>query len=274
MDTISKLLNDLLPFCYLVVFYLYYKIFIHKNRHLEKYTLIVLLALLFVHIFIIVLRINALKMMPLLNKHDAMSFMAFSIVLVYFFIELTIKNKASGLFILGFAFIVDTISSLMYNEPNYINPLLTDPTFAVHASLTITGYTALSLSALYSLMYIIQYGNMKNRKFDIFYDQLPALSYLENMSIRAIAIGIGMLLVGVFLGHIQAHKVLSTYLPTDFKVLVTDIILIVYFFAYVLSRIFKWRGRYMAYLSLAGFLLIVVSGLLIIFLTQSFHNFS
>ena len=114
---------------------------------------------------------------------------------------------------------------------------------------------------------------MKSRRFGVIYDQLPALTYLEFMSIRSVAIGIVLLGVGILLGHLQAVKVLGFFWSNDAKVIVTDAIWLLYFSGYILSRLFKWRGRWMAYLSMAGFIILVIGGAAVVLWAKSFHKF-
>lgn len=273
MKTLSQVLNYLLPLFYLAVLFVYSQFFFGKKKSWESKTTPALISLLVVHLLEIAIRLTALRAMPLSTAFDALSFLAFSIVLVYLIIELSAKNKASGLFILGFAFIGQVISTFNFSWTLETNKLLTNPMFIVHASLTIMGYTALSLSAIFALMYLIQKYNMKSRHFGIIYDQLPALTYLEFMSIRSVAIGIVLLGVGILLGHLQAIKALGSFWVTDAKVIVTDIVWLLYFSGYILSRLFKWRGRWMAYLSMAGFGILVGGGIVVVLWVQSFHKF-
>jgi hypothetical protein len=41
----------------------------------------------------------------------------------------------------------------------------------------------------------------------------------------------------------------------------------------VLARALRWRGRWMAYLSLSGFLMLVFAATIFMMLTESFHKF-
>lgn len=273
MKSVSFTISFLLPLFYLGIVILYYRIFTGKVKTRLSKTTPFLIGLLMFHIFELAIRTFALNTMPLSSIHDAFSFLALSILLVYMVIELSLNNRASGLFILSFAFILVLISTCCLTWEKETNELLTNPYFAIHASMSVMGYTALSLSAIYALMYVIQNYNLKKKKMGLLYTQLPALTYLEKMSIRSVVIGIILLGLGIMHGHIQSNRVFGTYFPMDPKVLISDAIWGFYFFGYVLSRIMKWRGRWMANLALSGFfVLLIVSGL-VMFLMESFHRF-
>ncbi|NIO00787.1 MAG: hypothetical protein GTO42_01395 [Candidatus Latescibacteria bacterium] len=273
MKQLSQILSYILPVFYLCAVYIYYNIFFGKKKELENKTFPILIALLISHAAEIAIRLSSLRAMPFSTAFDALSFLAFSILFIYLLIESGIKNKASGLFILSFAFLLQLISSFNHTWERETNELLSSPTFAIHASLTVMGYTALSLSAIYALMYIIHHQNMKKRRFGAIYHQMPPLDYLESMSIRSVAIGVILLGVGIFMGHVQASRVLGSFWFADPKVIISDIIWLSYFTSYALARAMKWRGRWMAYLSLSGFLILMTSGVIVFTLTETFHKF-
>jgi ABC-type uncharacterized transport system permease subunit len=152
--------------------------------------------------------------------------------------------------------------------------LLINKTFAIHASLSITGYTALSLAAIYALMYIIQNNNLKKRKLGKLFQQLPALTYLERMSLRSMLTGIVLLGIGILTGHYQAYVMIGDFWPTDIKVILSDVVWILYVGGYIATVIKSWRGEKMAYLSLYGFLILIVGGGIIIYMSESFHKFN
>ncbi len=273
MKPFSLVLSYLLPVLYLVTVLLYFNIFLKRKRTYENLTPYFLVGLIVVYVVRAVVRMYALGVVPVSTAFDALSFLAFAILVVYLIIELSFKNKISGFFIVSFAFIVEIISAFNYNWEPETNELLANASFVAHASLNIVGYTALSLSAIYALMYVIQNHNMKTRRFNVLYDQLPALTHLEMMSIRSVLIGILTMGAGIFLGHLQTSQTFGKFFLTDPKVVVTDIIWLAYFFGYIGARLFRWRGRRMAYLALSGFTVLTLGGIIVVVLAESFHEF-
>ena len=273
MKVFSQIVSYALPVLYLAAIYLYYLIFQGNHKSLEKYTTRVLVILLLVHATDITVRHLALKTIPLSTAHDAFSFLAFSILFVYMILETSLKNRGSGLFILSFAFILELISSIYHSWAPETSALLRNPIFAFHASLSIMGYTALSLSAIYALMYIIQDYNLKKRNLGKLFTQLPALTYLEKMSMRSVFIGIILLGAGILLGHIMATKLIGAFWPKDVKVIISDLVWFVYLLGYLFLHRMKWRGEKMAWYSLGGFLLLIMGGLIVLYLSESFHEF-
>ncbi len=276
MKVFSQIISYALPILYVLVIYIYYLIFSEKNKALVQKTTPILLFLVVCHIFEIITRNIALNTMPLSTTHDAYSFIAFSILLVYMISELGLENRGAGLFILSFSLIMELFSIINMSWEPETNELLTNKTFAFHASTSIMGYTALSLAAIYSLMYIIQNNNLKKRKLGNMFMQLPALTYLEKMSLRSVVTGIVLLGIGILLGHYLAYTndTISDFWPKDIKVIISDIVWIIYVAGYLLTTVKKWRGEKMAYLSLYGFVVLIIGGGIIIYLSESFHKFN
>jgi HemX protein len=273
MKITSQLLSYILPLLYLGVIYIYYLLLEGKKKILTNKTTLFLGILLIIHGFEIGLRHVVLKTIPLSTVHDALSFLSFSILFVYMILELRLKNRGSGILILFFAFILELLSTFNLTWEAESNELLSTPTFALHASLSIMGYTAMSLSALYAIMYIIQNHNLKKRNLGKLFTQLPALSYLEKMSIHSAFMGICLLGFGLLLGHVQAEAIIGEFWPKDIKVIASDIIWILYLAGYIIAQFLRLHGRKMAYLSIAGYFILVVGGFLIVYLADTFHEF-
>jgi ABC-type transport system involved in cytochrome c biogenesis permease subunit len=88
-----------------------------------------------------------------------------------------------------------------------------------------------------------------------------------------VQIGIISLGLGVVLGHVHAGNVLGTYWPIDAKVIFSDGIWLGYFIGYIIAHLNRWRGRWMAYLSMVGFGILVLANITIIFIKDTFHQF-
>jgi ABC-type uncharacterized transport system permease subunit len=271
--TISHIFSHILPFLYFGVLTVYYLIFVQRHKALERTTRILIPSLLLFHLSEIIIRLIALGAMPFSTAFDALSFMAFSLTLVYFIIESSFEHRTSGLFIMPLPFLLVAISAFSHNWEAETNPLLANPMFVLHAVLNVLGYTAFAISALYALMYIIQMRNMKQRRFNLLFDRLLPLDTLEKMSIRAVLIGIIVLGVGLLLSHWHLYVMFGSLWKNDIKVVSTDIIWLIYVSGFIYTQRWRVSGRYMAYVSLFGFILLIGAGIVLAAITESFHQF-
>ena len=254
-----------------VIYYSY--IFFNRNKKFETKSTLILIILIVIHLTHILMRGVSLAAIPLATKLDALSVLAIAIVILNLITELSLKTKSTGLFALSLSFFIQTISSTFYNWEMQQSPWLMNSLFAVHVILTIFGYAAICISALYALFYIMLNNIIKYHRSGIIYDKLPPLNLLEIMSIRSVQIGILTLGIGIFLGHLHAKDALGTYWPIDVKVILSNIIWFGYFIGYIVAQFYKWRGKWMAYLSMIGFVLLILANISILFIENTFHNF-
>lgn len=273
LKTISQIISVLLPVIYLLVVFLHAYIFFGRNKKLEIRVPLMIILLIVIHATHIILRGLAIEMIPLVTKLDAFSFLAFAIVVLIIVIELTSKNKTTIFFAVFLSFIIQTISSIFYSWNITQHPLLENPIFAIHVVLTVLGYSAISISALYALLYIMLNHNIKYHRLGIIYEKLPPLRNLERLSIRSIQIGIITLGLGILVGHLQAKQMLGTYWPMDPKVIYNNIIWFAYFLGLMIAQFYRWRGRWMAYIAMLGFGILIIANIMIIFIKNTFHQF-
>ena len=98
MKAISQILSILLPVIYLVVVFLNAYIFFGRNKNLETKVPLMIIILIIFHTAQIILRGMAIEMLPLVTKFDAISFLAFAIVILILIIESSSENKTTIFF--------------------------------------------------------------------------------------------------------------------------------------------------------------------------------
>ena len=98
MKTISQLFSLLLPLVYLLVVFLNAYIFFGRNKKFETKVPLIITLLIVIHAAHIILRGLAIKTLPLVTKLDALSLLAFTIVILILIIELTSENKTTIFF--------------------------------------------------------------------------------------------------------------------------------------------------------------------------------
>ena len=67
---------------------------------------------------------------------------------------------------------------------------------------------------------------------------------------------------------------IGEFWPKDIKVIVSDAVWILYIVGFIITSVKKWRGEKMAFMSLYGFIILIVGGGIIIYLSESFHKFN
>jgi len=269
----SQIFSYLLPVFYLLVIYYNINVFIERNKNLESKLNIVIIVLVIIHGIHLVLRGLAIETLPVVTKFDALALMAWVNIIIVYIIESSSENKSAIFFAVLISFVFQTISSILYNWNVIPHYLLTNPVYAIHVLLSIFGYTAIIISAIYAILYIRLNHSIKNHRLGAFYEVLPPLKHLERMSIRSVKIGILTLGLGIIVGHLVAGDVIGSYWPVDAKVIYNNIIWFGYFIGFLFAQIFNWRGRWMAYLSIVGFIIFILANISLLFIQNTFHQF-
>ncbi len=207
--------------------------------------------------------------------------LALAMLATYLVIEIRIKAKNTGFLVTGVSFFFVFIGSAFSTTTPEVSPFLQDPGFAGHAVLVLFAYTALSLSFLYAMLYLILNRQLMRHQFGLLFRRLPSLDTLERMSIGAVKMGVPLLLASLCLGHLWMYdladrvnpEMAAMLSPWDPKIMVSWIILLGYTIGLIGNRFFGWRGKRMNVMAVAAFLGVVAAMGLVYHFFPSFHNF-
>lgn len=271
----------LLPMLYLVTFGMYLWLFTSDDPTARRRCTLLAAVTVLLHLGILVLKGFALDRLPLGSPLEFLSAMAAGMTLTYLVIERRIKAKNTGWLVLGTAFLLQFIASVFCQTRMNTNPLLRDPGFAGHVILAILAYTALSLSFLYAVLYLVLARQLGRRQFGLLFRRLPSLEVLERMSIGAIKLAVPLLFLSLCLGHLWMYDladrvspdVAAELSPFDPKILITWVIFLGYTLGLLGNRLLGWRGRRMNVLAVVAFLVVLGTTGVIHHFFPTFHKF-
>ena len=272
-----QILEVLLPLFYAVVFVVYLRQFLSPSSDEGAFfrgpTL--LYAGLTTHLGYLILHGIEFHHFPVTSRADFLSLVAFCVGLVYAFAERKHKNANTGVFFIALVVATQAWSSILM-EHSYTHPILYEnPIYAIHVIFTVFGFTALALSALYALMYILLSRQLKSRNLGLIFRRLPPLNVLENMSRLATLCGIAFLGAGLATGHFLAVYVLDDYFNLfDPKIVITYIAWLAYVLGYLIVKLRGLSGLRIGYISLGGYLLLIASMVVVNSFLTTFHSFA
>jgi ABC-type uncharacterized transport system permease subunit len=199
----------------------------------------------------------------------------------YLVIEIRIKAKNTGFLVTGLCFLFVFTGSAFSSATGEVSPLLNDPGFAGHVVLVLFAYTALSLSFLYAVLYLILNRQLMRHQFGLLFRRSPSLETLERMSVGAVKMGVPLLFASLCLGHLWMYDLadrmdtpLAAMLsPWDPKIMISWIIFLGYSLGLLGNRFLGWRGKRMNVMAVAAFLAGVGAMGLVYHFFPSFHNF-
>jgi ABC-type transport system involved in cytochrome c biogenesis permease subunit len=220
--------------------------------------------------------------LPLVGAGDALSGFVWTLAMAYLYVELTSGERAMGAFIAPLVAALSLVA-LASAQPGPRPAVLDSPLFAVHVLTVLFAYAAFALAAVMGVTYVLLFRELKEKQPGVFFARLPSLAALDQMNGRAIVAGFVCLTVGLAVGvawALQASRVLpldprvEAMSLADPKILVAIGSWLLYAFLVVARTAFGWSGRRTAWLSAAGFVVVLVSLLPIAYLAPGSHSFS
>lgn len=273
METIINALNILLPTFYVLTWAVYALLFFRSDPFAERLAPKLLYLSAFLHGADLTARAMHYRHFPIATVFEAFSLLALSIVVVYIIIEWRTGVRNTGMFILGIVFTFQLVSSAFITLPTSFSKLLWDPTFVLHVATAILGYSGMAISAIYGFLYLMLFYDIKKRRFGLIYKQLPSLEVMSGFTYRAAVLGFSFLTVAMVLGLTLLVKVYGTYWTWDPKIAITFVAWSIYSVGVGAGRLWGWSGRRVAFASIAGFLVILLSLVVINLFTTTFHEF-
>jgi ABC-type uncharacterized transport system permease subunit len=266
---------------YLVAAALYAVHFSRRSATIGRAATTVLVAAAFAHTFVVGMETMEVWNAAFAGASRAASTFVWLLALSYLYTELTTDERAMGVFILPIVVLLQTVSTLAPAE-SHPNPLLDSPWFWVHMLSLLFAYASFALAGVLGLTYVLQFKEIKKKNLGFFYTRLPSLQTLDVMNSRAVTVGWVLLTVGVVVGVIWAQQAraaspgdpqVQAFSVGDPKILVTILTWLLYSFAVTARRTLGWTGRRAAWLSAAGFVVIMLSFLPISYFLTTSHSF-
>src|ERR671927_1191188 len=196
---------------------------------------------------------------PLFSTAEALSFLAWTLVVAFGVVTYRYPLRALG------AFLLPVVSMLVLATQFVPADTSRDPAsvtggsgswlFPVHVTLLLFGYAAFFVAFSASVMYLWQERELRLKKFSAVFHRLPSLSTVDDVASTAASIGFTLLTLGIITGVIwsRARSVRMFHNdPTEFFALLTWVV----YLALLHYRV-QWRGRKAAWLGVTGFTLVL-----------------
>jgi cytochrome c-type biogenesis protein CcsB len=209
------------------------------------------------HVTSIVLRAMEVRYLPLTQQYE--TFSLFGALTTLGFLIAYAKYRIAPLSVFAFPliFVMTFLANLFYDPSASIPLVLRSNWLYIHTPLIVLGYAALFIAFAGAMMYLIQEHALKSKHPVRFYSWLPSLDICDDLSYRSLAIGFPLMTFGIVTGALWAQTVWRVW-ARDPKVLFSFLTWLVYLLL-IFYRLTGWRGRKAAYLSIVGFIGVVVT---------------
>ncbi|NSW88665.1 cytochrome c biogenesis protein CcsA [bacterium] len=184
------------------------------------------------------------------------------------FIRQNIKNLYC-FFISPVAFILTVPLVMISNEDggsSYNNRIL-----IIHVLLNILSHTTLLISSIFSIMFIYQHRNFKNKKVKKI-SRMPSLSLIEKINFNLIITSFPLMTIGLALGFLLSKNQIGTYWFGTVSAL-SIFSWLIYFSLIQLRITYNLSGLKVSLISLLGFTSIIIGYIFMYFLDLPSHTF-
>jgi len=244
---------------------------------------------------------------PLSNLYESLLFLTWTLLTIYFYIELKTESKLIGAIVIPVALLINGFANLTLSpdmqKSSPLVPALQSNWLMMHVSMMLLSYATLIMGSLLCILFLV-ISEYKDINLNIWLDywatryeiydvelfanskqhekfltmlaeleKLKLLESLDNWSYRIIGLGFPFLTIGIIAGGVWANEAWGSYWSWDPKetwALITWLV----FATYLHARITKgWDGKKTAILGSLGFFVIWICYLGVNFLGKGLHSY-
>ncbi|MEK5185760.1 cytochrome c biogenesis protein CcsA [Solibacillus sp. FSL W7-1324] len=269
-EMVMTRLYELMIILYGLCIVLYFTDYLYKNMKFRRVafwfvSIVWVLQTLFIVLFII-----ETKRFPILSLYEGVFFYAWLLTTLSIILHCIVQVDLPVFFInvLSFVFMTIHLFAPQTND-QIVSDSLVSEMLLIHISFAIVSYAAFSVAFVFSLLYLILYRILKQKKLTNLWSRLPSLQQMVKWINLSTIIGIPLLLISLILGLEWAFLTLEDVSVFDVKILGSFIVSIVYLIIFLLHRKGKLIGMVYAQVHIYLFLLVVIN----FFLGSKLSNF-
>jgi len=210
--------------------------------------------------------------LPLATVYDFLSATGLSMAAVYIYVEHKERTPNTGLFVVPIIFLTQMVSTAYGLLPSGHKVPIKPIWFELHTLTAVISYSAFCVSAVYGILYLALYREIKSNRFSLFFRRMPPLETLAQMTIRAAGGGLAALTLAIALGLGWLQRT-GQNAAGDPKIWLTVGVWFIFAFAVLAYHRMGWRGPRAIYVCLVGFSTLLVSRVVLDLFLHTFHQF-
>jgi len=210
------------------------------------------------HTAAVILRGVELRRLPFTTLPEMVSLVIWAAILLDFWVERRRRVRPLA------AFVLPVVLALGLGLPSGLRSIVFEGPVRsgwvmVHVALVLVGLAALVLNFGGALMYLLVERQLKAKRPGAGHNPLPPLETLDRLTVASLTVAFPFLTVGLTLGALSARGAGAGVAPFDPLALFSVLMWLIYA-ATLLGRVVgHWRGRRAAYLSIAGFCVMLLT---------------
>lgn len=233
--------------------------FVNKRRAAERIAFYSVLAAFAAHTGALIADWVGDGHYPLFSTPEALSFLAWTLVVAYWIATYKYPLRALGAFLLPVVCVLIFVSQIVRGSAALEANRVTDGgaawLFPIHTTLLLFAYASFFIAFSAGVMYLWQERELRLKKFSAVFHRLPSLTTVDDVGSTAASIGFTLLTLGIVTGVIWSQARSGRMFhndPIEFFALLTWVLYLT-----LLHYRVQWRGRRAAWLGVAGFTLVL-----------------
>ncbi|WP_132767332.1 cytochrome c biogenesis protein CcsA [Tepidibacillus fermentans] len=241
---------------------------------LKKWAKISLLFGGLLHLLIFLINFIEKGYFPLLTIFEVLYFYSFIMIILAIFIQQFFQVDVFEILIL-FVLFIGLILLLLAESVGETSPTIDEHFLSrflfLHIGLTLTSYGVFSLSALFSIFFLMYDRLLKQKKWNLLTKKMPSLQRLEKNIFLANLFGTLLLFMGLLFGSIWATSFFHLKFFYDLKVIISIIVFIMYLVFLIQRQKGNWISKQLSQWNLLSFVMVLIN-FLISYYFESFHH--
>jgi cytochrome c-type biogenesis protein CcsB len=211
------------------------------------------------HLLSISQRSVAVGTLAVTSTGEVLSLLALLLVAGYLVLEWRAGLLALGAVVVPLAFGLALYGGTAGGSVHPIPPMLRSLWLPVHVSLAVLGDALFAFAFAASFLYLAQERRLKIGRGLGTFRNFPSLETLDRVSYRCLVWGLVLCTLGIVTGIVWAHEAWEEPWTLDAKLVFTLGVWTIYVVLLQGRMSAGWRGRWAAQLTVAGFVVVVVS---------------
>ena len=183
--------------------------------------------------------------LPVTNLFATLFFFSWALALTFIYFELRYRLGACGLFVMGLNLLLLGSALPPDSKVPPLIPALDTPLFELHIIFSFTGYAMFAMAFSLGILYLLQ------SRLDS--GALPDLPLLRRLNEEAIFLGFGLFTLCMVAGGIWAHIAWGYWFSWNVKAVWSFLVWLFYAGMCHAKFVRRWQGGVYAWLSIAGF---------------------
>ena len=210
--------------------------------------------------------------LPVTSMHEAASFFAWCISLIFFFMVIRYRIGILVSFIVPIIFGVMLAAAFLPRAMAPLSPVLQSRWLWVHALFAFTGIAAFAAACGTGIMYLLQHHYLKSKRLGNLFQSLPSLQVMDEINQTLINTGFPLFTMAIITGALWAESAWGNFWNWDPKEVWSLAVWLIYALVFHLRYVSGWKQKRAAILSIIGFTVVLFTFFGVNLLLKSLHS--